>query len=93
VPSGWGRDERRRLGGLPAIGRRVPQRHDSFLLLFNTDPEPIEWTLPKQWGQWWQLVTDTADPGRSADDVLESSATMPVAGRSVVVLRHRDAPE
>ena len=72
-------------------GRRVTD--DSFLLLFNTDPEPIEWTLPKQWGQWWELVTDTADPGRSADDVLESSATMPVSGRSVVVLRHRDAPE
>jgi isoamylase len=71
-------------------GRRVTD--DSFLLLFNTDPEPIEWTLPKQWGQWWELVTDTADPGRSADDVLESSATMPVSGRSVVVLRHRDAP-
>jgi len=72
-------------------GQRVTD--DSFLLLFNTDPEPIEWTLPKQWGQWWEPVTDTAEPGRSADDVLESSATMPVSGRSVVVLRHRDAPE
>jgi isoamylase len=66
---------------------------DSFLLLFNTHSEPIEWTLPKQWGQWWDLVIETADPGRSEDDVLESNATMPVAGRSVVVLRHRDAPE
>jgi isoamylase len=72
-------------------GQRVTD--DSFLLLFNTHPDPIEWTLPKQWGQWWDLVTDTADPGRSEDGVLESSATMPVAGRSVVVLRHRDAPE
>jgi glycogen operon protein len=72
-------------------GQRVTD--DSFLLLFNTHAEPIEWTLPKQWGQWWDLVTETADPGRSEDDVLESSATMPVAGRSVVVLRHRDAPE
>jgi isoamylase len=72
-------------------GQRVTD--DSFLLLFNADPEPIEWTLPKQWGQWWQLVTDTADPGRSAVEVLESSATIPVAGRCVVVLRHRDAPE
>jgi glycogen operon protein len=72
-------------------GQRVTD--DSFLLLFNTHAEPIEWTLPKQWGQWWDLVTETADPGRSEDGVLESSATMPVAGRSVVVLRHRDAPE
>jgi isoamylase len=72
-------------------GQRVTD--DSFLLLFNTHAEPIEWTLPKQWGQWWDLVTETADPGRSEDGVLESSATMPVAGRSVVVLRHRDPPE
>jgi isoamylase len=72
-------------------GQRVTD--DSFLLLFNTHAEPIEWTLPKQWGQWWDLVTETADPGRSEDGVLESSATIPVAGRSVVVLRHRDAPE
>jgi isoamylase len=72
-------------------GQRVTD--DSFLLLFNTHSEPIEWTLPKQWGQWWDLVTETADPGRSEDDMLESSATMPVAGRSVVVLRHRDPPE
>ena len=72
-------------------GQRVTD--DSFLLLFNTHPEPIEWTLPKQWGQWWELVIETTDPGRSGEDVLESSATMPVAGRSVVVLRHRDAPE
>jgi isoamylase len=72
-------------------GQRITD--DSFLLLFNAHPDPIEWTLPKQWGQWWGLVTDTADPGRSEDGVLESSATMPVAGRSVVVLRHRDAPE
>ena len=73
--------------------RGQPITDDSFLLLFNTHPEPIEWTLPKQWGQWWELLTDTADPARSEDGVLESSATMPVAGRSVVVLRRRDTPE
>jgi isoamylase len=72
-------------------GQRVTD--DSFLLLFNPHPDPIEWTLPKQWGQWWELLTDTADPARSEDGVLESSAALPVGGRSVVVLRHRDAPE
>ena len=65
---------------------------DSFLLLFNGHGNPIEWTLPKQWGQWWELLTETADP-EGAEGILESSATLPVAGRSVVVLRRRDAPE
>jgi isoamylase len=72
-------------------GQRITD--DSFLLLFNAHADPVEWTLPKQWGQWWELVTETADPGRAEDTVLESSATLPVAGRAVVVLRRREAPE
>jgi isoamylase len=72
-------------------GQRVTD--DSFLLLFNGHGNPIDWMLPKQWGQWWELVTATAGTDRPADTVLESSATLPVAGRSVVVLRRRDAPE
>jgi glycogen operon protein len=72
-------------------GQRVSD--DSFLLLFNGHGNPIDWMLPKQWGQWWELVTATAGTDRPADTVLESSATLPVAGRSVVVLRRRDAPE
>ena len=70
-------------------GQRVTD--DSFLLLFNAHDEPISWTLPKQWGQWWEQVLDTSD---SAGDgqLLESPALLPVAGRSVVVLRRSDAP-
>ena len=71
-------------------GQRVTD--DSFLLLFNAHADAIDWTLPKQWGQWWELVTDTGDPGREAE-ALESSETLQVAGRSVVVLQRRDAPE
>ena len=55
-------------------------------------PEPVDWTLPKQWGQWWELVTETADPGRETE-VLESSQTTPVAGRSVMVLRRRETAD
>jgi isoamylase len=72
-------------------GQRVTD--DSFLLLFNGHAEPIEWTLPKQWGQWWELIMETASPDRADEQILESSAALPVAGRSVVVLRRREAPE
>ena len=71
-------------------GQRVTD--DSFLLLFNGHADAIDWTLPKQWGQWWELVTDTDDPGREGE-VLENSETLQVAGRSVVVLQRRDGPE
>ena len=71
-------------------GQRVTD--DSFLLLFNAHAEPVDWTLPKQWGQWWELVTETADSARDGE-ILESSATICVGGRSVVVLQHRDPPD
>jgi isoamylase len=71
-------------------GQRVTD--DSFLLLFNAHADPVDWTLPKQWGQWWELVTETADPAREGE-ILESSATIGVGGRSVVILQHRDPPE
>jgi len=70
-------------------GQRVTD--DSFLLLFNGHADAIDWTLPKQWGQWWELITDTGDPGQEGE-ALESSETLQVTGRSVVVLQRRDAP-
>ena len=71
-------------------GQRVTD--DSFLLLFNAHADAIDWTLPKQWGEWWELVTDTGHPGREGE-ALESSETLQVAGRSVVVLQRRDVRE
>jgi isoamylase len=71
-------------------GQRVTD--DSFLVLFNANGDPIDWTLPKQWGQWWEVVTDTADPSRDGE-TLESWATIPVVGRSVVVLQRREPPD
>jgi isoamylase len=70
-------------------GQRVSD--DSFLLLFNAHDEPVEWTLPKQWGGSWELVveTDTAASDHEGE-TLEGAATLPVAGRSVVVLRRGD---
>ena len=69
-------------------GQRVTD--DSFLLLFNAHHEAIDWTLPKQWGLWWELVMETTGPDREGQ-VLAGSETLQVAGRSVIVLLRRDA--
>jgi glycogen operon protein len=70
-------------------GQRVTD--ESFLLLFNAHSETIEWTLPKQWGSWWEQVLDTAGPDQDGV-LLDSPGQVPVAGRSLVVLRRCDAP-
>ena len=70
-------------------GQRVTD--DSFLLLFNAHHESIDWTLPKQWGQYWEPVFDTAGPVPEGTP-FASGGTLLVAGRSVVVLRRRDKP-
>jgi isoamylase len=70
-------------------GQRVTD--DSFLLLFNAHHEPITWTLPKQWGQYWEPVLDTARP-HPEGTLFESGGTVPVAGRSVIMLQGRDKP-
>ncbi len=67
-------------------GRRL--RDDSFLVLFNASHDPVEWLLPEQWGQSWELVLDTAD-GHHADP-LDSTAPIAVAARSTLVLRRHD---
>ena len=70
-------------------GRQVTD--DSLLLLFNGHHEDIDWTLPKQWGEWWDLIVDTAAGEREGEHV-GSDRSLPVAARSVVVLMRRDAP-
>jgi glycogen operon protein len=69
-------------------GQRVTD--ESFLLLFNAHYEPIDWTLPKQWGSWWEALLDTCAPDREGE-TFESPVLLPVAGRSLVVLQRRDA--
>jgi glycogen operon protein len=70
-------------------GQRVTDQ--SFLLLFNADHEPIDWVLPKQWGDHWQVSFDTTDPARDGR-TTEAGVPFPVAGHSVVVLGRADAP-
>ncbi len=70
-------------------GQRVSD--DSLLLLFNGFHEVVDWTLPKQWGEWWELIVDTAGPERE-DEAFSTDRNLPVAPRSVVVLLRRDDP-
>jgi isoamylase len=82
-------------------GQRVSD--DSFLLLFNGHYEPVEWTLPQQWGEAWEPVLDTSDPAREPGDPrdpgtgrdaepVEAGKPLSVAGRCVVALRRRELP-
>jgi isoamylase len=70
-------------------GQRVTD--GSMLLLFNGQHEALDWTLPKQWGEWWDLIIDTAAPDREGDPA-GSDQPLPMAARSVVVLMRKDAP-
>ncbi|HPE72769.1 MAG TPA: glycogen debranching enzyme, partial [Candidatus Competibacter sp.] len=63
---------------------------DSFILLFNADHEPVEFSLPEDLRGWaWRTVMDTAQPrflqrGRGYG---AEAPEVPVAGRALVVLQ------
>jgi glycogen operon protein len=60
---------------------------DSFVLLFNTDHEPVEFTLPtRRFGNGWTLELTTADPAAAAFSI-PARGKLVVEARSVVVLR------
>ena len=75
-----------------------PVRDDSFLVLNNAWWEPQEWVLPgPPLGGRWELVVDSATSwvAPSADqreDLPPVQASVPVAGRSLVVLRRIHEP-
>jgi isoamylase len=64
--------------------RGRPTVDDSFLLLFNADPEPIDWSLPEIWPGPWKRALDTANPDAEPST---SETRVTTAGRSVVVPR------
>ncbi|HEV7762193.1 MAG TPA: hypothetical protein VGO78_24455, partial [Acidimicrobiales bacterium] len=70
-------------------GQRVVD--DSFLLLFNTWHEPIEWKIADEWGEAWERVLDTCGHAVPPEDTAEGAeavrASVVVADRSVVLLR------
>jgi len=77
------------IAGRDRRGQRITD--DSYLLLFNAHHEPIDWALPKQWGDTWEPVLNTADDDQDPDPA-PSGETFPVGARSLVVLRRGDTP-
>ncbi|WP_055566437.1 glycogen debranching protein GlgX [Streptomyces atriruber] len=69
-------------------GERISD--DSFLLMFNASPEPIEFVVPVNHGRQWQLVIDTAhedgvppEPGPK----VRAGDRLTLADRSLTVLQ------
>ncbi|MFE7637741.1 hypothetical protein ACFU7Z_27240, partial [Kitasatospora sp. NPDC057518] len=63
---------------------------DSFLLLFNAHFEPLEFTVPADHGQEWQVVVDTARsrlpaPGTGAR--VKAGDSLWLTDRSLMVLQ------
>jgi len=59
---------------------------DSFLVLFNAQPEPASFTLPSaEYGETWTVVLDSDHQLAPGDEIAHSS-TVEIAHRSTVVL-------
>ena len=65
-------------------GQRIVD--DSFLVILNAYYEPIDWTVPRQWGEHWQVVLDTARPAGNGTEV-PATEPLEVEGRSILVLK------
>ncbi|WP_369824532.1 hypothetical protein [Cellulosimicrobium sp. CUA-896] len=72
---------------IPETDRRgEPIVDDSFLLLLNAHSEELEFTVPpERYGESWDVVLDT-DGTLDVGDALRPGDTVPVTGRSVIVL-------
>ncbi|MBO3744621.1 glycogen debranching protein GlgX [Streptosporangiaceae bacterium NEAU-GS5] len=66
-------------------GRKI--RDESFLLLFNAHDGVIRFTIPKGYGQVWMTELDTAMPDLPGPRASRAGEGVPVAPRSVRVLR------
>ena len=64
---------------------------DSFIVVFNAHYEDIDFTVPPvEYGSWWSMLLDTADDAggsSSPGDTYSPGDQVPVAPRSLVILR------
>ncbi|MGV9263497.1 glycogen debranching protein GlgX [Kitasatospora sp. NPDC003701] len=63
---------------------------DSFLLMFNAHFEPLEFTVPADHGQEWQVVVDTAQPRLPAPGSgarVKAGDALSLVDRSLMVLQ------
>jgi isoamylase len=95
----WGQGHVRDLGvllagdAIPSLDERGgPIHDDTFYLLFNSRDEGLAARLPLERGDHWVLVLDTAaEPAFAQEDIeFEAGEEVPVAARSIVVLRRLD---
>ncbi|MEV5977630.1 glycogen debranching protein GlgX [Streptomyces sp. NPDC052114] len=68
-------------------GERI--NDDSFLLMFNASPDPLEFTVPVNHGRQWQIVVDTAHEDGVPPDPAKVRAgdRLTLADRSLTVLQ------
>jgi isoamylase len=70
-------------------------RDDSFLIMLSAGAEPLEFAVPDQrFGECWAVVLDTAAGGAATPPAgadLRPGDHVPLAGRSIVVLRRTAA--
>ncbi|BBX13257.1 glycogen operon protein GlgX homolog [Mycobacterium novum] len=67
-------------------GQRIVD--DSFLLCFNAHQDEVEFAVPGgDYAQEWSVELDTAEPAATDERVVPATAALPVAGRSLLVLR------
>jgi isoamylase len=59
---------------------------DSFLLLFNVHPEPVDWVMPVQYGGEWRLVFDSSHLQPETERIMMAGG-ITTAARSVMVLQ------
>jgi isoamylase len=81
---------------IPTPGPRGERITDnSFYLIFHAGAEPLAFTLPSaHWGERWEVVVDTANPGKEPErGHLGPGEMVEAEGRSVVVLCRVDAEE
>ena len=75
--------------------RGGPVTDDSFLLLFNSHWEAVDFTLPDHlYGERWTALLDTADPHAVLDEKEHKAGTVTTVGpRSLVLLTRPSRPE
>ena len=73
--------------GLDQRGHRVVD--DSFVICLSAHHEPIEFTLPpKEFGEQWRVVIDTATPENGhGDATVPAGGTVALPARALVVLQ------
>jgi len=70
------------------MGERIVD--DSFLMLFDADPDEVSFVLPpEQWGARWRRLLDTRNPAPDGDGgpVFGAAETVAVDGRAMVLLQ------